>query len=38
MGDKRKPLKKKKDAAVAAKPVTVEAKPSAATSPKKDAK
>jgi len=38
MGDKRKPLKKKKDQAVAVKPTPVEAKPSAATSPKKDAK
>ncbi len=37
MGDKRKPLKKKKDSAAAVKPVTVESKP-AATSPKKDAK
>lgn len=37
MGDKRKPLKKKKDSAVAAKPVTVEVKP-AASGPKKDAK
>jgi len=37
MGDKRKPLKKKKDQAVPAKPTTVEAKPSAA-SPKKNVK
>lgn len=37
MGDKRKPLKKKKDQAVAAKPAPVEAKPSAA-GPKKDSK
>lgn len=39
MGDKRKPLKKKKDqpGALAAKPASVEAKPSAATGPKKDA-
>jgi len=38
MGDKRKPLKKKKDSAVAVKPASVEAKPTAAASPKKDAK
>ena len=38
MGDKRKPLKKKKDAGVAAKPVAVEAKPAAAAGPKKDTK
>ncbi len=38
MGDKRKPLKKKKDQAAAVKPVSVEAKPSAAAGPKKDAK
>ncbi len=38
MGDKRKPLKKKKDSAVAAKPVAAEAKPASAASPKKDAK
>ena len=39
MGDKRKPLKKKKDpaGAVAAKPASIEAKPPAA-GPKKDAK
>ena len=40
MGDKRKPLKKKKDqsGALAAKPASVETKPAAAASPKKDAK
>lgn len=37
MGDKRKPLKKKKDSPVAAKPVPVESKPPA-SGPKKDAK
>ncbi len=37
MGDKRKPLKKKKDAPAAAKPVPIEAKPAAA-GPKKDAR
>ncbi len=37
MGDKRKPLKKKKDQSVVAKPESVVAKP-AAVSPKKDAK
>ncbi len=35
MGDKRKPLKKKKDQAVAAKPASVEVKPPAAAVPKK---
>ncbi len=40
MGDKRKPLKKKKDqaGALTAKPASVETKPSAAVSPKKAAK
>lgn len=40
MGDKRKPLKKKKEqaGAPAVKPVSVETKPSAAAGPKKDAK
>jgi hypothetical protein len=38
MGDKRKPLKKKKDQSAAPKPPSVEAKPLAATSPKKDVK
>ncbi len=38
MGDKRKPLKKKKDSAVVAKPAPIEAKPAASAGPKKDAK